>query len=648
MTDSKTFRIIRIVTASDMTPEKADMVAQKFSEHFHISDYSVIQETEKELIGGFVIYAAGYRYDYSVKGQLARIAKQLKTTRAISTNLDGLEPSEKESDLIKKSIDMALSAFDEQPMALQGQDLLWEGEGAGIVAPETDTPRRLVDQLREQMANSFMESTTVEEIGQVMSISDGVAWVKGIEHCMSSELIMFTSTTYGIAMNLEKDKVGIVLLGESGDVVEGTMCKRTGKTVSVPVGSDLLGRVIDPLGTPIDGKGVLHTTSFRAIESVAPGIVDRSPVNESLQTGITAIDAMTPIGKGQRELIIGDRQTGKTAIVIDTILNQKGKNVICVYVAIGQKMSTIVQIVNTLEKYNALSYTVIVAASASQTASLQYIAPYAGCAIAEEFMYNNHEDVLIVYDDLTKHAQAYRAISLLLRRPPGREAYPGDVFYLHSRLLERAAKLDITKGGGSMTALPIIETQGGDISAYIPTNVISITDGQIYLESELFFSGQRPAINVGLSVSRVGGDAQTKAMKKVAGPLRINLAQAREMASFAQFGSDLDENTQMQLKRGIVLNEILKQPQYSPVPMEEQVVILYLANNDRLTFLDKEDVSEYAESFMQNMRILHPDVLLDIATSKEYTPGIQEKIDGFEKQFHSSYLIEHPEYTKTE
>lgn len=648
MTDSKTFRIIRIVTASDMTPEKADMVAQKFSEHFHISDYSVIQETEKELIGGFVIYAAGYRYDYSVKGQLARIAKQLKTTRAISTNLDGLEPTEKESDLIKKSIDMALSAFDEQPMALQGQDLLWEGEGAGIVAPETDTPRRLVDQLREQMANSFMESTTVEEIGQVLSISDGVAWVKGIDHCMSSELIMFTPTTYGIAMNLEKDKVGIVLLGESGDVVEGTMCKRTGKTVSVPVGSDLLGRVIDPLGTPIDGKGVLHTTSFRAIESVAPGIVDRSPVNESLQTGITAIDAMTPIGKGQRELIIGDRQTGKTAIVIDTILNQKGKNVICVYVAIGQKMSTIVQIVNTLEKYNALSYTVVVAASASQTASLQYIAPYAGCAVAEEFMYNNHEDVLIVYDDLTKHAQAYRAISLLLRRPPGREAYPGDVFYLHSRLLERAAKLDITKGGGSMTALPIIETQGGDISAYIPTNVISITDGQIYLESELFFSGQRPAINVGLSVSRVGGAAQTRAMKKVAGPLRINLAQAREMASFAQFGSDLDENTQLQLKRGIVLNEILKQPQYAPVPMEEQVVILYLANNDKLTFLDKEDVSEYAEDFMQNMRILHPDILLDIATSKEYTPGTQSSIDEFEKSFHSSYLIEHPEYAKTE
>lgn len=647
MTDGKTFRIIRIITASEMTPEKADTIAQKFSEHFHISDYSVVQETDKELIGGFVIYAAGYRYDYSVKGQLARIGKQLKTTRSISTNLSGLEPSEAESELIKKSIDMALNAFDEQPMALQGQDLLWGGDGSGIISPETDTPRRLVDQLREQMANSFMESTTVEEIGQVISISDGVAIVKGIEHCMSSELIMFTPTTYGIAMNLEKERVGIVLLGESGDVVEGTMCKRTGKTVSIPVGTDLLGRVIDPLGNPVDGKGILRTTTFRPIEAPAPGIIDRSPVNESLQTGITAIDAMTPIGKGQRELIIGDRQTGKTAIVIDTIINQKGKNVICVYVAIGQKMSTIVQVVNTLEKMNALSYTVIVAASASQTASLQYIAPYAGCAIAEDFMYNK-QDVLIVYDDLTKHAQAYRAISLLLRRPPGREAYPGDVFYLHSRLLERAAKLDVSKGGGSMTALPIIETQGGDISAYIPTNVISITDGQIYLESELFFSGQRPAINVGLSVSRVGGAAQTKAMKKVAGPLRINLAQAREMASFAQFGSDLDENTQMQLKRGIVLNEVLKQPQYATVPMEEQVIVLYLANNGMLTFLDKDDVREYADGFIQNMQVLHPDLLRDIAESKEYSPESEAQINELEKTYHSSYLLEHPEYGRTE
>ena len=648
MIDNKTFRIVRIVTATDISMERANLIAQRFAEHFHISDFSVVQETDKGLIGGFVIYAAGYRYDYSVKGQLARIGKQLKTTRYISTNLEGQAPSESESDIIRKSIDMALNAFDEQPMALKGQDLLWEDEGAGFIAPETDTARGLVDRLREQMANTFMESTTVEEIGQVLSVSDGVAIVKGIEHCLNSELIMFTSTTYGIAMNLEPERVGIVLLGEAEDVVEGTMCKRTGKTVSVPVGTSLLGRVIDPLGNPIDGRGVIHSSSFRPIESPAPGIIDRSPVNASLETGITSIDSMTPIGKGQRELIIGDRQTGKTAIAIDTILNQKGKNVICVYVAIGQKMSTIVQVVNTLEKYNALSYTVVVAASASQTASVQYIAPYAGCAIAEEFMYGSNDDVLIIYDDLTKHAQAYRALSLLLRRPPGREAYPGDVFYLHSRLLERAAKMDITKGGGSITALPIIETQGGDISAYIPTNVISITDGQIYLESELFFSGQRPAINVGLSVSRVGGDAQSKAMKKVAGPLRLNLAQAREMASFAQFGSDLDENTQMQLKLGIVLNEILKQPQYAPIAMEEQVVTLYLANSGKLTFLDREDVRDYCENYLQNLRVMHPDVLLEIATSKEFTPETQAIIDALETDQHKAYLVEHTEYSRTE
>jgi len=648
LTDSKTFRIVRIVTATDISADRANLIAQRFAEHFHISDFSVVQESDKELIGGFVIYAAGYRYDYSVKGQLARIGKQLKTSRYISTNLEDQDPSESESDLIKKSIDMALNAFDEQPMALQGQDLLWEDEGAGFIAPETDTARRLVDRLREQMANTFMESTTVEEIGQVLSVSDGVAMVKGIDHCLNSELIMFTPTTYGIAMNLEPEKVGIVLLGEANDVVEGTMCKRTGKTVSVPVGVSLLGRVVDPLGNPIDGKGAIHATSFRPIESPAPGIVDRSPVNASLETGITSIDAMTPIGKGQRELIIGDRQTGKTAIAIDTIINQRGKNVICIYVAIGQKMSTIVQVVNTLEKFNALSYTVIVAASASQTASLQYIAPYSGCAIAEEFMYAAHDDVLIVYDDLTKHAQAYRALSLLLRRPPGREAYPADVFYLHSRLLERAAKLDITKGGGSITALPIVETQGGDISAYIPTNVISITDGQIYLEAELFFSGQRPAINVGLSVSRVGGAAQTKATKKVAGPLRINLAQAREMASFAQFGSDLDENTQMQLKMGVVLNEILKQSQFAPIPMEEQVVILYLANSGKLTFLDKEDIRDYCENFLQSLRVMHADVLQEIATSKEFTPETQAKIDTLEIEQHKSYLVEHTEYNRTE
>ena len=631
-----------------MTPEKAHLIAQKFAEHFKIAEFSVVQETNKELVGGFVIYAAGYRYDYSVKGQLTRLGKQLKAARSVATGLEGAEAPESEADAIKKSIDFALKDFDEQPMALQGQDVLWEGEGTGIVEPDTDMTRHLVDRLREQMANTTIESTMVEEIGQVLSVSDGVAMVKGIEHCLSNEMIVFSSSTYGIAMNLEAEKVGVILLGDAGDVVEGMMCKRTGKTVNVPVGSGLLGRVVDPLGHPIDGKGVLHTSVTRPIESSAPGIVERSPVNAPLQTGITAIDAMTPIGRGQRELIIGDRQTGKTAIALDTIINQRGKNVICVYVAIGQKMSTIVQVVNTLEKYGALPYTVVVAASSSQSASLQYIAPYAGCAIAEEFMNAEHADVLVVYDDLTKHAQAYRAISLLLRRPPGREAYPGDVFYLHSRLLERAAKLDTSRGGGSITALPIIETQGGDISAYIPTNVISITDGQIYLESELFFSGQRPAINVGLSVSRVGGAAQTNAMKKVAGPLRINLAQAREMAAFAQFGSDLDENTQMQLKRGTVLNEVLKQPQYAPVPMEEQVVMLYLANSGLLTFLDTDDVREYLVDFLQNLRVMQGDVLKVIAGTKELTPDIQAEIETLEKTHHAAYLIEHPEYGRTE
>lgn len=648
MIDNKGFRVIRIVTASEMSSEKINLIALKFSDHFHISDYTVVQETDKELIGGFIIYAAGYRYDYSVKGQLARIGRQLKNSRGVVSGTEDMDPSDKESDLIKRSIDHALKEFDEQPMALQGQDLLWDAEGEGFVSPENDTPKRLVDRLREQMANTFTESTAVEEIGRVESVSDGVAMVKGIEHCVMSELITFSPTSFGIALNLEPERVGVILLGFCEDVVEGTICKRTGRTVSVSTGSGLLGRVVDPLGNPIDGMGVIRASTCRPIESPAPGIVERSPVNTPLQTGITAIDAMTPIGKGQRELIIGDRQTGKTAIAIDTILNQKGKNVICVYVAIGQKMSTIVQTVNLLEKYGALPYTVVVASSASDTAALQYIAPYAGCAIAESFMYDDHADVLIVYDDLTKHAQAYRAISLLLRRPPGREAYPGDVFYLHSRLLERAGKLDAVHGGGSITALPIIETQGGDISAYIPTNVISITDGQIYLESELFFSGQRPAINVGLSVSRVGGSAQIKAMKKVAGPLRIKLAQAREMAAFAQFGSDLDENTQLQLKRGVILNEVLKQPQYMPIPVEEQVISLFLANSDLLTFLDAEDVNEYLSNFMQKLRIMHTDLLASITETNEFSKETEATIRELAAAHSDAFRIEHTEYSRSE
>ena len=616
-----------------MPPEKVALIARRFAEHLHIQGYTIEQETDTSLIGGYVIYAQGTKYDYSVSGQLFRIGRHLKTDRG-----DELDPESETDDKkeIHRSLSAALADFKENPAMLFEDDSLWEG----------DSPEQ--EEKRNKILADFAKASEVEQVGKVVSVSDGVAKIDGLANCMASELIMFSESSYGIAMNLEKDSVGVVLLNECRDVVEGVMCHRTGLTVSVPVGRGMLGRVIDPLGNPIDGKGIIRTTSRRPIETPAPSIVERSPICEPLQTGITAIDAMTPIGRGQRELIIGDRQTGKTAIALDTIINQRGKNVLCVYVAIGQKMSNIVQVAKTLEQYNAMEYTVIVAASASQPASLQYIAPYAGCAIAEEFMYSDHEDVLIVYDDLSKHAQAYRAISLLLRRPPGREAYPGDVFYLHSRLLERAAKLSDEKGGGSITALPIIETLSGDISAYIPTNVISITDGQIYLESELFFSGQRPAINVGLSVSRVGGAAQTKAMKKVAGPLRISLAQARGMAAFAQFGSDLDPNTQKQLKRGIILNEILKQSQFSPMQMDEQVVMLYLATNEKLTFLDKEDAKEYVTEFLQRISVLHPHIMKKITETRVLDDETKEEIDKLEAEYHSMFVAERKEYQHRE
>ena len=616
-----------------MPPEKVALIARRFAEHLHIQGYTIEQETDTSLIGGYVIFAQGTKYDYSVAGQLFRIGRHLKTDRG-----DELDPVNETDDKkeIHRSLSAALADFKENPAMLFEDDSLWEG----------DSPEQ--EEKRNKILADFAKASEVEQVGKVVSVSDGVAKIDGLANCMASELIMFSESSYGIAMNLEKDSVGVVLLNECRDVVEGVMCHRTGLTVSVPVGRGMLGRVIDPLGNPIDGKGIIRTTSRRPIETPAPSIVERSPICEPLQTGITAIDAMTPIGRGQRELIIGDRQTGKTAIALDTIINQRGKNVLCVYVAIGQKMSNIVQVAKTLEQYNAMEYTVIVAASASQPASLQYIAPYAGCAIAEEFMYSDHEDVLIVYDDLSKHAQAYRAISLLLRRPPGREAYPGDVFYLHSRLLERAAKLSDEKGGGSITALPIIETLSGDISAYIPTNVISITDGQIYLESELFFSGQRPAINVGLSVSRVGGAAQTKAMKKVAGPLRISLAQAREMAAFAQFGSDLDPNTQKQLKRGIILNEILKQSQFSPMQMDEQVIMLYLATNEKLTFLDKEDAKEYVTEFLQRISVLHPHIMKKITETRVLDDETKEEIDKLEAEYHSMFVAERKEYQHRE
>ena len=616
--------LIKVVAAGDMSELEISKIAETFANRNGMTNYELQYEVDESLIGGFVIFTRGSRYDYSVKGQLERLGSYVKRSRSIDdTSDDELNPSKLKSDIQK-----AIDSFSES------------------AAPSLDSAE--IASLTEEEFNKRIEAAfdvvdNIEEVGIVQSVNDGVAMVSGLEHCMLSELVTFSSGGFGIAMNLERDAVGVILLSGADDVVEGTVCVRTSSTVSVPVGNGLLGRVVNPLGHPIDGKGIIRYTKTRPIESPAPSIVDRSPVNKPMATGITAIDAMTPIGRGQRELIIGDRQTGKTAIAIDTILNQKGKDTICIYVAIGQKMSTIVNTVSTLDKYGAMDYSIVVAASAADSASLQYIAPFAGCAMGEEFMYEG-KDVLIIYDDLSKHAQAYRAISLLLRRPPGREAYPGDVFYLHSRLLDRASKLSAELGGGSITALPIIETLGDDISAYIPTNVISITDGQIYLSPELFFSGQRPAINVGLSVSRVGGSAQTKATKKVGGPLRIALAQARDMAAFAQFGSDLDENTQLQLKRGEVLNEVLKQGQFSPLSMEDQVIILYLATTDKLNFLAKEDIKEYYQSFVDRVKTSRQDIIQDIVTTLKFEDETARKLDEYEKEFKEFYLNDHPEY----
>jgi F-type H+-transporting ATPase subunit alpha len=445
----------------------------------------------------------------------------------------------------------------------------------------------IVSVLKQQIAG-FKGGVDVNETGTVASVGDGIARAHGLESCMSGELLELPHGVFGMALNLEEGSVGIVLLGEFMKIKEGDTVKRTGRIMEVPIGEALVGRVVDPLGQPQDGKGAVPTDTVGPLERIAPGVVDRQPVKEPMQTGLKAIDTMIPIGRGQRELIIGDRQTGKTAVAVDTIINQKGAGVICVYVAIGQKRSTIAQVVKILEEHGAMAYTIVVSASASEPATMQYIAPYAGCAMAEYFR-DNGKHALIIYDDLSKHAAAYREISLLLRRPPGREAYPGDVFYLHSRLLERAAKMSDRLGGGSLTALPVIETQAGDVSAYIPTNVISITDGQIYLESDLFFSGVRPAVNVGLSVSRVGGNAQIKAMKQVAGTLRLDLAQYRAMAAFAQFGSDLDKATQAQLHRGQRLTELLKQGQYVPLPVEKQVIAIFAGVNG---FLDDIEVPQ--------------------------------------------------------
>ncbi len=474
-------------------------------------------------------------------------------------------------------------------------------------------PEEISSVIKEQIKN-YHSKFEIMDYGTVLQVGDGIARVYGLSKCMEGELLEFESGVYGMALNLEEDNVGVVILGSDREIKEGDIVKPTGEIVEVPVGEAMIGRVVDALGRPIDGKGPVVTKERRPIECVAPGVLKRKSVNEPLQTGIKAIDAMMPIGKGQRELIIGDRQTGKTAIAVDTIINQKNKDVICIYVAIGQKKSTIAQLVQTLEEHEAMNYTIVVSATASDVAPLQYVAPYSGCAMAEYFMYQG-KDVLIVYDDLSKHAVAYRTMSLLLRRPPGREAYPGDVFYLHSRLLERAAKLSDELGGGSITALPIIETQAGDVSAYIPTNVISITDGQIFLESELFFTGQRPAINVGISVSRVGGNAQTKAMKQVSGKLKLELAQYRELASFSQFGSDIDKDTKARLDHGRVLMEVLKQGQYKPMDVIDQIVSLYAASHGYMEDVPTEEIHEFETGLLEFMRINYPEVEEDIRQS---------------------------------
>ena len=497
--------------------------------------------------------------------------------------------------------------------------------------------------LRQEIEN-YEKAVDVSETGSVISVGDGIARIHGLEKVMSGELIEFPRGVSGIAMNLEEDQVGAVLLGDFTEIKEGDEVRRTGRIMSVPVGAAMVGRVVDALGNPIDGKGPIQTTEFNAVERLAPGVVDRQPVKEPMQTGIKAIDAMIPIGRGQRELIIGDRQTGKTAIALDTIINQKGGDVVCIYVAIGQKRSTIAQVVKTLEDFGAMEYTIVVAASASDPAPMLYLAPYSGCAIGEYFR-DNGKHALCVYDDLSKHAAAYREISLLLRRPPGREAYPGDVFYLHSRLLERAAKLSDKLGGGSLTALPFIETQAGDVSAYIPTNVISITDGQIYLEADLFNSNVRPAINVGLSVSRVGGSAQIKAMRQIAGSLRLELAQFRELAAFAQFGSDLDRVSLQQLNRGRHLVEVLKQGQYQPLPIEKQVVIIFAGTNAYLDDLPLDQVRKFEESLYRHMENAHAKLLGAIRQKKVLDDELRSGLHAAIKEAKERFMTEQAQVT---
>ena len=496
-------------------------------------------------------------------------------------------------------------------------------------------PEEISSVIKDQIKR-YAADMEVSEVGTVIQVADGIARVHGLENAMQGELLEFPGEVYGMVLNLEEDNVGAVLLGSQHNISEGDIVKTTGRVVEVPVGDAMIGRVVNALGQPIDGKGPIQTENYRKIERVASGVITRKSVDTPLQTGIKAIDSMVPIGRGQRELIIGDRQTGKTAIAIDTIINQKGQNVKCIYVAIGQKASTVATIVKTLEEYGAMSYTTVVAATASELAPLQYIAPYSGCAIGEEWM-EKGEDVLVVYDDLSKHAAAYRTLSLLLKRPPGREAYPGDVFYLHSRLLERAVRMSDEYGGGSLTALPIIETQAGDVSAYIPTNVISITDGQIYLETEMFNSGFRPAVNAGLSVSRVGGAAQIKAMKKIAAPIRVELAQYRELAAFAQFGSELDADTKEKLAQGERIKEVLKQPQYAPMTVEYQVIIIYAVTGKYLLDIPVEDITRFEKELFEYLDTRYPEIPKAIAEEKVISDATDELLKKAITEFKAEF-----------
>ncbi len=564
-----------ITTARQLTDAEVQSIQEILTAKFGKEIYINKAKVDNSIIGGIVITMKDEVYDASAKRQLEKV--------------DGL----------MQKIQFANSG-------LKGTKELTKVLSAGV--------------------DKFQTAVDLEEIGIVQKVGDGIATVSGMRGAMSGELVELHDGVMGMVQNLRPDEVGVVLMGGTTEIKEGDTVRRTGYVMEVPVGEELLGRVVDPLGKPIDGRGNFKPAGYRPVESPAPGIAAREPVTVPLQTGLKAIDALVPIGRGQRELIIGDRGTGKTAIAIDTILNQKDTGVICIYVAIGQKTSSVARLTKTLQDHGAMGYTIVVAATAADTAPLQYLAPYSGAAMGEYFM-DQGKDVLIVYDDLSKHAVAYRAMSLLLRRPPGREAYPGDVFYLHSRLLERAARRNKQYGGGSMTALPIIETMAGDVSGYIPTNVISITDGQIYLESELFYAGTRPAINAGLSVSRVGGAAQIKAMKSVAGTLRLDLAQYRELAAFAQFGSDLDKATKAQLDRGARMTEILKQVQYAPLSIDKQVMILYAATNGHLDDIDIKDVARYEREFFSYMNINHPDIGTDIAKEKKLTDDIKKRLD---------------------